>query len=387
MIANIMTILHVITVFDESISNGTLQKGTAISRIDEEDGFQIFKYSNYLTSTSDTDSDPSNGMEIIPFQEEKIYLITGKFFVSQDGSINVTIISNVHVPLGKDDIPVMKPTVHLLGKTMNYAQLTEAGYNLEIQVKPYLSKDQFNSFSVNLTHPVNGRFKNALMKAKKNSTIHVTGIFFFADKKLFCEILEFQFIAAKFETDNTISVPWKSKIDSSPASSSKTKSSIEKRIDLIRENLEKTPPTPPLTNTLKQNRNRREAFTTKISDISRSLLSKDQQIERDTDQEANDIVEIDDDDNESVVEENNKKYDTSMDIPSKTRKSKRLSSDSASKQNRKRREATTRSFLSQNQQIECDTDQEANDSIEEIEKDDPPVDIPNKTRKSKRRKV
>ena len=50
MIANISTIIYVLTVSDESISNGILQKGTAISRIDDDEGFQIYKYYNYLTS-------------------------------------------------------------------------------------------------------------------------------------------------------------------------------------------------------------------------------------------------------------------------------------------------------------------------------------------------
>ena len=90
-----------------------------------------------------------------------MYLISGKFSVLQDDSINVTIITATHIPLDKEDIPAMKPTVHLLGKMMNYAQLSEVGYTLQIQVKPYLSKEQFNPFLVNLTHPVNGRFKNA----------------------------------------------------------------------------------------------------------------------------------------------------------------------------------------------------------------------------------
>lgn len=33
MIINIMTILYILTVFDEIINSGTLQKGTAISQI------------------------------------------------------------------------------------------------------------------------------------------------------------------------------------------------------------------------------------------------------------------------------------------------------------------------------------------------------------------
>ena len=40
MIANIITILHILNVSNESISNGTLQKGTTISRVDEDDGFK-----------------------------------------------------------------------------------------------------------------------------------------------------------------------------------------------------------------------------------------------------------------------------------------------------------------------------------------------------------
>ncbi|RIA78974.1 hypothetical protein C1645_841914 [Glomus cerebriforme] len=151
------------------MNNATLQKGTAISRINNDAEFQIYKFSNFLKSPdfNDSNSDLNDGTESTPFKEENIYLITGKFSTMQDGSINVTIITNVHLPIDKEDIPVMKPTVHLLGKTMDYAKLSEAGYTLQIQVKPYLSKDQFAPFLVNLTHPPNGRFKNALTKAKK----------------------------------------------------------------------------------------------------------------------------------------------------------------------------------------------------------------------------
>jgi hypothetical protein len=308
MIANIMTIFYVLTVSNEIVNNGTLQKGTAVSRIDEEDGFQLYKYSNYLTSVNnaDPDSSASDSIETTSFEEENMYLMTGKFSIIPDGSINVIIISNVHIPLGRDDIPVMKPTVQLLGKTMNLAQLTEAGYDLEIQVKPYLSKEQFNPFLINLTHPPNGRFKNALIKAKKNSTIHATGLLFLADKQPYCEILEFQFVAGKTETNNTISVPWKTKTDDSTASSSK--SPIERRINLIRKNLETKTPTSPSATVSKKGRKRRESFATKISDISRSLLSQDEQVEtRDSNEEINDNEEIEDDDEN--IEENGEKDD------------------------------------------------------------------------------
>lgn len=300
MIANIMTILYVLTVSDEIVNNATLQRGTAVSRIDEEEGFQIYRYSNYLTSKTNTDLDSSesDNIETMSFEEEKMYLITGKFSILSDDSINIIIVSNVHIPLGRDDIPVMKPTVQLLGKILNPVQLTEVGYNLEIQVKPYLSKEQFNPFLVNLTHPSNGRFRNALTKAKKNSTVHVTGLFFIADKKPYCEILEFQFVAGKIETDNSVTVPWKTNTNESTASSSK--SPIDRRINLIRRNLEtKTPPTPSSATASKKGRKKREAFTTKLADISKSLLSRDEQEEiQDSDEEVNDDEEIEDNEEE-----------------------------------------------------------------------------------------
>jgi hypothetical protein len=50
MIANITTIIYILLITDESVNNGILQKGIAISRINHEDGFQIYKFCNYLNS-------------------------------------------------------------------------------------------------------------------------------------------------------------------------------------------------------------------------------------------------------------------------------------------------------------------------------------------------
>ncbi|EXX68916.1 hypothetical protein RirG_100710 [Rhizophagus irregularis DAOM 197198w] len=188
-----------------------------------------------MTLINNTDLDSDDGSEVTsPLKAENVYLITGKFSTIQDGSINISITTNVQLLINKEDITIIKSTVHLLGKTLWYAELTESGYTLQIQVKPYLSKDQFTPFTVNLTHPPNGRFKNVLTKARKNSTVHTTGVFFFAKDQLYCEILEFQFVSAKIESDNSIVVPWKSKSDSRNEGSSK--SVIEQRISLIQQN-------------------------------------------------------------------------------------------------------------------------------------------------------
>ncbi|CAB4427251.1 unnamed protein product [Rhizophagus irregularis] len=265
MIASITTIVYILSVTDETINNGVLQKGMAISRIDNEDAFQIYKFYNYMTLINNTDLDSDDGSEVTsPLKAEN------------------------------EDIPIIKPTVHLLGKTLGYAELTESGYTLQIQVKPYLSKDQFTPFTVNLTHPPNGRFKNALTKARKNSTVHTTGVFFFAKDQLYCEILEFQFVSAKIESDNSIVVPWKSKSDSHNEGSSK--SVIEQRISLIQQNSTTQPPS-----SITPTKNKRKTNMTKIADISRSLLLQNQQSDEIHDSETS----ITNEENEEENEERN----------------------------------------------------------------------------------
>ena len=114
--------------------------------------------------------------------------------------------------------------------------------------------------------------------AKKNSTVHITGLFFFVDKQIYCEILEFQFIASKPESENTtMSVPWKSKADSITASSSKTKSAIDRRIELVWQSAgTKTPPTSPSASVPDQINKK---WNIPVIKTSESSLSQNQPIE------------------------------------------------------------------------------------------------------------
>ncbi|UZO06959.1 uncharacterized protein OCT59_027263 [Rhizophagus irregularis] len=249
MIANITTIVYILSVTDETINNGVLQKGMAISRIDNEDAFQIYKFYNYMTLINNTDLDSDDGSEVTsPLKAENVYLITGKFSTTQDGSINISITTNVQLLIDKEDIPIIKPTVHLLGKTLGYAELTESEYTLQIQVKPYLSKDQFTPFT---------------------------------------------FVSAKIESDNSIVVPWKSKSDSCNEGSSK--SVIEQRISLIQQN-STTQPSLSMTPT----KNKRKINMTKIADISRSFLLQNQQSDEIHDSETS----ITNEENEERINEN-----------------------------------------------------------------------------------
>ena len=317
MIANITSIMCILSVSDKSINNGILQKGTAISRIDNDGGYQIYKFYCYLPD-SDEDSSESADSEVIqPLKEENVYLITGKFSITHDCTLYITVTTNVSLPIDKEDIPISKPTVHLLGKTQTYADLTEIGYNLQVQVKPYLSKDHFYTFTVNFTHPVNGRFKNALTKAKKNSTVYGTGILFIANNKLYCEILDFQFVTAtKTEIDGGITVPWKLNNDPSAekTSSFKPKSAIEQRIALVRQN--DTVAAQPSSNDLTTRKRKTKLPVTRLSNLSKSLIQNDDEQQ----EQIVEVITIDDDEQRETTGENPDNEPHSENKSKKTRK-------------------------------------------------------------------
>ncbi|CAB4495990.1 unnamed protein product [Rhizophagus irregularis] len=111
--------------------------------------------------------------------------------------------------------------------------------------------------------------------------------------QLYCEILEFQFVSAKIESDISIAVPWKSKSDSHNEGSSK--SVIEQRISLIQQNS----PTQP-SSSMTPTKNKRKTNMTKIADISRSLLLQNQQSDEIHDSE----ISITNEENEERINEN-----------------------------------------------------------------------------------
>src|SRR5438128_1873298 len=210
MITSLSAIVYVVSVTDESYNEKNVQKGVAISRIDTEDGYQIYKFTAYANSDTDLIDLDNNLYEVTQrLQQGGIYQISGKFTPTKDNSLNVTITTSIRLHIDEEHAPISKPITHLIGNTTGYADITKAGYTLPIQVKPYLSKDQFQPYTILLTHPTNGRLKNGLTKSKKNSLVHVTGILFFLEKQLYCELLEFQFLSARTDTDGGITVPWK----------------------------------------------------------------------------------------------------------------------------------------------------------------------------------
>ena len=93
------------------------------------------------------------------------------------------------------------PMANFVGKTLSSAE-SVGYYNLPLQVKPYVSKDSFASFPVNLTHPQNGRLRNTFSKVKKGSIVHATGVLIYREEQVYREVLELQFLSVK--SDNVV---------------------------------------------------------------------------------------------------------------------------------------------------------------------------------------
>ena len=157
----------------------------------------------------------------------------------KDNSLNIIIETSTRLQMDEDNAS------------------TNASYALLMRVKPYLSKDLFQSYTLTLTHPINGRLKKCHHKSKKKFTRSRTGILFFLEKQLYCEVLEFQFISVHADNDVETTVPWKTVENETNA-----KSAIEHRIVQIIQEQSVRPPSS--TNTIneepKQNRKKLATF-------------------------------------------------------------------------------------------------------------------------------
>ncbi len=208
MIATLIAIMFIISENQDIVSNKILQKEQAISKLNDNNS-QIYNYTVFiLISSINENSDSSESNESLdeklqPFQKDLVYLVYGKFGISSNSSLDVIVTRYEHLEIVRDDIPISKPFVHLLGRTESTSVKSEAGYQLTIQVKPYLNKEQCGPISVTLVHPLNGHLRNAFEKTRKFALVHATGILIIYKDKLYCEISEYQFVSTNKSEDNS----------------------------------------------------------------------------------------------------------------------------------------------------------------------------------------
>ncbi|CAG8649026.1 4765_t:CDS:1, partial [Paraglomus occultum] len=133
MISVLTTIVYIISVVDETYNNKNTQKGVAISRTDTEDGYQIYKFIAYTASGNDLNTNNTSCEITQRLQQNKIYQISGKFMPLKGNSLNVIITTSIRLEIDEDNAPISKPIAHLIGTTLNNAEITNAGYALLTQ--------------------------------------------------------------------------------------------------------------------------------------------------------------------------------------------------------------------------------------------------------------
>jgi len=81
-----------------------------------------------------------------------------------------------------------------LGKIKETCNTTELGYHLMLEVKPYLSSEMCRPMNVVLTHLIDRQLRNTFTVARKLSIMQSTGELFIIDGKLYCNVIEMQFV-------------------------------------------------------------------------------------------------------------------------------------------------------------------------------------------------
>jgi len=108
MIANLTAIVYINSVSDD---DGYVQKGSAISRTDNENGFQIYQFTSYLPNpdNSPNSNDTSSTFDIVqPFKEDNVYQISEKFSLLKNELLEIVVTTSLQLNIDKDNILILK---------------------------------------------------------------------------------------------------------------------------------------------------------------------------------------------------------------------------------------------------------------------------------------
>ena len=104
MIATVCQMIYIVNVHNEHINEKTIQKGRAISKLDNSGNFQIYQYCQFLPNHhSDTNAGNSDFEDddesIHEIKQNKVYQITGKFSPLKDNIIDIVITTSKRLNL------------------------------------------------------------------------------------------------------------------------------------------------------------------------------------------------------------------------------------------------------------------------------------------------
>jgi hypothetical protein len=274
MIATLSAIMYVHSERQELLSNSgkVVQKGQAISKLNEKE-YQLYNFTVFLPTDDDeaqSNGDEQDGETLQPFVKDLVYLVHAKFSANAEASLQLLVTSNTLLNIPIQDIPISKAFVHLLGRTEHVPVLHEAGYQVALSVKPYLSSEQYVQFTVTLVHGVNGRLKRAFDNTRRLSLIHTSGVLIIHKKALYCDVLEYSFVSSKSESNGNITVPWKT--TTVDLEKEEKTSSIENRVAAAHEKSSNSSSTSTSPKRTRQAKGKQKAM--KVSDIAASLLDQ-----------------------------------------------------------------------------------------------------------------
>src|SRR5438105_4494913 len=118
MIANVSTVVYVISICEQHLSNKILQTGSAACKIDDDGDFTTFQYTLWLPllNNAEVKNTEIEDTYIQKFTQESVYFVTGKFTMLNNGLLELAVSSCRELPIEKEQIPVCKPIVFLLGR-------------------------------------------------------------------------------------------------------------------------------------------------------------------------------------------------------------------------------------------------------------------------------
>ena len=225
--ASLSVIAYITQQTVESINEYNIQKGLAYCRLPDNNS-QLIRFTYFVpekeedTEDSDDENESSTGHAL---QLETVYLLHGKFsYLMNDDSLDMIIMSHVHLTIEMEHCPASPLIARFIGKTINSPSATTMEVCITVGVTEYLRKGERPTNEIVITHPTNGRLSKSITAAPKNATVQFTGILTIHEKIMYCDVLDFSFVGTRADNNHSTQSPW-----TASSTTKETKSSAGKR--------------------------------------------------------------------------------------------------------------------------------------------------------------
>ena len=109
MIANLSTILYIMSVSEQVLSNKILQKGTAACKINSAGDILNIQFTLWLPNSHKESEENEEDCHVQKIQPDTVCFLTGKFAMLPNGSLELVVSSCKNLQIEKDKITICKP--------------------------------------------------------------------------------------------------------------------------------------------------------------------------------------------------------------------------------------------------------------------------------------